>query len=121
MAQLVAMLRVKDGMPFLEDWLNHIGPLVDGIVVVVYNGSTDGTWEMLEKHSKVRLMQRTYDFHEGRDKILAYEMARSLNPDWMLWLDVDEWFEDRLTRSALEKMMASKTITRYFFSTVPFS
>ena len=114
MPKLVAMLRVKNGILFVDDWLRHIGPLVDEIVVVD-NGSTDGTVERLRAHPQVVALEQTEGFQEGRDKRLAYELARQRQPEWMLWLDIDEWFEDRCTRAVLERMMASPTITRYFF------
>lgn len=114
MSKLVAMLRVKDGVPFINGWLKNMGNLVDEIVVVD-NSSTDGTYEMLKACPKVVSIERTEGFHEGRDKILAYRLARLRKPDWVLWLDVDEIFEDRLTRGKLEKMMSSKLVTRFFF------
>lgn len=114
MPKLVAMLRVKDGILFVRQWLENISKLVDEIVVVD-NGSTDGTLGVLQKHPKVVAIERTEGFHEGRDKILAYQLARERKPDWVIWLDVDEIFEDRLSRRKLEKLMSSKLITRYFF------
>lgn len=114
MPKLIAMLRVKDGILFVEKWLENMDKLVDEIVVVD-NGSTDGTYEILKKHSKVVAIERTEGFHEGRDKILAYELTRKCKPDWILWLDVDEVFEDRVTRDKLNKMMKSRMFTRYFF------
>jgi len=114
MPKLVAMLRVKDGILFIDEWLRRMSSLVDEIVVVD-NGSTDGTLEILQRHPKVVAIARTEGFEEGRDKILAYQLARERKPDWVLWLDVDEFFEGRLTRGKLEKMMTSKLVTRYFF------
>jgi glycosyltransferase involved in cell wall biosynthesis len=114
MPKLVSMLRVKDGILFVQKWLQNISPLVDEIVVVD-NGSTDGTLEILQRHPKVVAIVRTEAFDEGRDKILGYKLARERHPDWVLWLDVDEIFEDRLTRKRLDKMMKSRLITRYFF------
>lgn len=114
MPKLVCMLRVKDGILFVDQWLANMERLVDEIVVVD-NGSTDGTFEILKSHSKVVQIEQTEGFHEGRDKILAYEMARRRNPDWMLWLDIDEIFEERVTREKFDKMMSSKHIKMYYF------
>lgn len=114
MAKLVLMLRIKDGMFFLKDWLERYEPLVDEIVALD-NGSTDGTLEMLQNHPKVVKVLQTVGYNEGRDKNMLYEEMRLRRPDWCLWLDVDEIFEPELTREVLEKMMASRHIDRYAF------
>lgn len=114
MDKLVCMLRVKDGILFVNKWLNNIDKLVDEIVVVD-NGSSDGTYEILKSHPKVVDIVRTQGFDEGRDKVLAYQMARERKPDWCLWLDIDEIFEDRLTRKAITKMMENKRYSKYSF------
>lgn len=108
------MLRVKDGILFINQWLENMSRLVDEIVVVD-NGSTDGTLEILRSHPKVVSIDCTEGFDEGRDKILAYERVRERKPDWVLWLDVDEIFEDGLTRQHLDRLMASRYVKRYFF------
>lgn len=114
MAKLVLMLRIKDGMFFLKDWLERCSPLVDEIVALD-NGSTDGTLEMLQSHPKVAEVLQTVGYNEGRDKNLLYEHMRLRKPDWCLWLDVDEIFEPGLTREGLDKMMANRYIDRYAF------
>jgi len=113
------MLRVKDGILFVEKWLARMDALVDEIVVVD-NGSTDGTYEIFRSHPKVAALERTAGYHEGRDKILAYQLARVRGAEWVLWLDVDEIFEDRLTRDILDRMMASKRIVKYAFRKINF-
>jgi glycosyltransferase involved in cell wall biosynthesis len=114
MAKLVLMLRIKDGMFFLKDWLDRYEPLVDEIVALD-NGSTDGTLEMLQKHPKVVEVLQTVGYNEGRDKNMLYQHMRLRKPDWCMWLDVDEIFEPELTREVLDKMMAASHIDRYAF------
>jgi glycosyltransferase involved in cell wall biosynthesis len=114
MPKLVCLLRVKDGIIFIEEWLQNIGALVDEIVVVD-NGSTDGTLEVLKASPKVVDIAQTQGFDEGRDKIMVYEMARKRKPDWCLWLDVDEIFEESLTRKQINKMMSSTLFHKYVF------
>src|SRR5436190_22863352 len=100
MSKLVLMVRVKDGIFYVDEWLNCYEKLVDEIVVLD-NGSTDGTYEKLISHPKVVASKRTEGYNEGRDKILMYELARTRKPDWCLWLDIDELFEPEITRSHL--------------------
>lgn len=114
MPKFVVLLRVKDGMFFVKDWLECFEKLADEIVVLD-NGSTDGTYELLKTHPKVVEIERTYGYHEGRDKNLLYQLARRRNPDWCLWLDVDEIFEPSLTRADFNRLMKRKGINKYGF------
>ena len=114
MAKLVVMLRVKDGIFFVDEWLACFEKLVDEIVVLD-NGSTDGTYEVLKAHPKVVDIIKTEGYNEGRDKNLLYERLRRRNPDWCLWLDVDELFEPELTRQHFDKLMSSKFVNKYAF------
>jgi len=114
MQKIVAMLRVKDGILFVHDWLNNMNKLVDEIVVVD-NASTDGTYEVLEANSKVVDIVITEGFDEGREKNLLYGMARKRKPDWLLWLDVDEVFEEAFNREAILRLTDNTRVNRYFF------
>jgi glycosyltransferase involved in cell wall biosynthesis len=114
MAKLVCMLRVKDGILFIEDWLSNMERLMDEIVVVD-NGSTDGTLKILSAHPKIAEIAQTEGFNEGRDKLMLYDMARKRKPDWCIWLDVDEIFENRVKRSDLDNMMGSKLYSEWRF------
>jgi glycosyltransferase involved in cell wall biosynthesis len=114
MQKLVCMLRVKDGIIFIDRWLKNIGALVDEIVVVD-NGSMDGTLEIIEAHSKVKALTKTVGFHEGRDRIILLQMARERKADWLIGLDVDEVFEEGLTRFRFDKMMNNGFFNAYGF------
>lgn len=114
MSKLIVMLRIKDGMFFLPEWLENMEPIVDEIVVVD-NGSTDGTFELLQSHPKVTSIEQTHGFNEGRDKNLMYANARKRNPDWCLWLDVDELFEPEVTRADFDRLMRNNSVNKYGF------
>jgi len=114
MQKFIVMLRVKDGITFVPEWLSCYEKLADEIVVLD-NGSTDGTFEMLSAHPKVVAVIRTEGFHEGRDKNLLYAHVRKRNPTWCLWVDVDEVFEKGFTRRELESLMSSKLATKFAF------
>lgn len=114
MPKLVVMLRVKDGMFFAEEWLRCFEKLVDEIVVLD-NGSTDGTYEYLQQHPKVVESMRTEGYNEGRDKNLLYNLARTRNPDWLIWVDIDELFEPNLTRKDFDRLMARSFVNKYAF------
>ncbi len=114
MPKLVVMLRIKDGIFFLHEWLSNIEKLADEIVVVD-NGSADGTYEVLKAHPKVVDIVRTEGFNEGRDKNLLYARARKRKPEWCLWIDVDEIFEPQLTRKHFNRLMKQPFINKYGF------
>ncbi|MEO5892281.1 MAG: glycosyltransferase family 2 protein [Ferruginibacter sp.] len=114
MPKLVVMIRIKNSKFFVEEWLENIEKLVDEIIVID-NGSTDGTPDILRAHPKVVSIERTEGFNEGRDKNLMYANARKRNPDWCLWLDVDEIFEPEFTREDLDRLMSSRFINKYGF------
>lgn len=108
------MLRVKDGILFVEEWLRCFEKLVDEIVMLD-NGSTDGTYEILKRHPKVVDSIRTEGYNEGRDKNILYTMMRKRRPDWCLWLDIDEIFEPQLTRAHFDRLMNRKFVNKYGF------
>jgi glycosyltransferase involved in cell wall biosynthesis len=114
MPKLVVMLRVKDGISFVNEWLNCMEKLADEIVVLD-NGSTDGTYEALKAHPKVVDTVRTEGYNEGRDKNLLYARVRVRKPDWCLWIDVDEIFEPGFTRADVNRLMSSPFINKYGF------
>jgi glycosyltransferase involved in cell wall biosynthesis len=114
MPKLVMLLRVKDGIQFIDEWLSCFEKLVDEIVALD-NGSTDGTFEVLKDHHKVVDITRTEGYNEGRDKNILYAMARRRNPDWCIWLDIDEVFEPELTRADFDRLMTKPFVNKYGF------
>jgi glycosyltransferase involved in cell wall biosynthesis len=114
MPKLVVMLRVKDGILFVDEWLKSMEKIADEIVVLD-NGSTDGTLEILKAHPKVVDVIETVGYNEGRDKNMLYARLRTRKPDWGLWIDVDEIFEAELTRADFDRLMNRRYVNKYAF------
>lgn len=108
------LLRVKDSLTFINEWLDRYKDIADEIIALD-NGSTDGTLEILRTNSKVVQVLQTEGYNEGRDKNMLYDAARKRHPDWLLWLDADEILEPQVTRADFDKMMSSKIVDRYAF------
>ena len=108
--KLVALIRTKNSVLYLEECLIKLSSLVDEIILMD-NGSTDGTLEVCKRFPKiVQIIQRddTGDFNEGRDMNILLEEGKKRNPDWMTMAWPDEVFEKHLTRDILDKYMESE-------------
>lgn len=104
--KLVAILRIKDQVDIIDECLGKLSSLADEIIVLD-NGSTDGTLEQYSLYPKIKKVLHTEGYDEGRDKIMLLEEAKKHGPDWILWTDADEVFEDHFTRRAVEQYMHS--------------
>lgn len=107
--KLVALIRTKNSISVLEDSLTKLSMLVDEIILMD-NGSTDGTLEVCKKFPKIVktiLRDDTGNFHEGRDMAIMLEEGKKRNPDWMTMAWPDEVFEKNLTRKVLDGYMSS--------------
>lgn len=105
--KLAAILRIKDQIATIDECFIKLSEIVD-LIVVVDNGSTDGTLEAYKKYPKVVKVLQTEGFDEGRDKILVLDEAKKTGADWILWIDADEVFEKHFTKKVAESYMRSK-------------
>ncbi|OGN29992.1 MAG: hypothetical protein A3A33_01565 [Candidatus Yanofskybacteria bacterium RIFCSPLOWO2_01_FULL_49_25] len=104
--KLIGVMHVKDAIRTIDECLTKLSSLVDEIIIVD-NGSTDGTLEAYKKFPKIAKLLYTEGYHGGRDVRLLLEEAKKRNPDWIILIDSDEIFEDHLTRKIIEKYMRS--------------
>jgi hypothetical protein len=86
----------------LQRFVRHVFPLVDS-VVVYDDSSTDGSYEYLLQHTPYVIRGARNNFqHEIGSKQRALDLALTLSPDFILWLDTDEV----LTNNAKQDLQA---------------
>ena len=101
--RLIAAYRVKNAEAFLQASLDASARFADGIVVLD-DGSTDGTRALCERHPAVlRYEYQELPFHERRDRNRVLAMAAEQGADWILSVDADEVFE--MDRERAQRLM----------------
>lgn len=111
--KIVAILRIKNEILVAEKCLSKLSELVDEIIILD-NGSTDGTENIYAKFPKISKILRTVGYDEGRDKTMLLDEAKKTKSDWILWIDGDEVFENSFSRKVIEKYMNSGYSRIYF-------
>lgn len=91
--RIIGLLRVKNGEPYIERHLKQVTKICE-MVLVLNDGSTDNTEKICKTFENVRVHTQHLPFHGGRDRIFLHEWAKAFNPEWVLALDVDEFFEE---------------------------
>lgn len=115
--KIVGLIRVRNACDLIEDALNHMSQFVDAIYVFD-DASTDNTYTTAKTHPFVKKIIRN-DIREvikqgvsvqgeQRNKLLQIA-KREENPDYFLYMDVDERFEPCFTRKELERIIQENT------------
>jgi GT2 family glycosyltransferase len=106
---LFAVYRVKNGGEIFRRSLESTSKFVDGIAVF-NDHSEDDTKKIAESFEKVEVVHDSNypDFNERRDRNQAIDLARRFNPTWILTIDADEIFEDKMNRDRVEELMRPK-------------
>lgn len=91
---IISTLRVKNGMPFVIQTFDQLKILSERILVLD-DFSTDGTYEFIKSKIPAEdIIQKSLNEYEARS--FLWEWAKSLNPKWILSLDADEIFENKI-------------------------
>jgi glycosyltransferase involved in cell wall biosynthesis len=113
--RVVAAVGTFNEASFLPRWLNAIAEIADD-VVVVDDGSTDATVNILREHplvSEVHTKKRGKR-SEVADRRRMTRMALDHGADWIVFLDGDEVFDTRIT-SVLPAMLDADDVGEYRF------
>jgi glycosyltransferase involved in cell wall biosynthesis len=95
--RIVAVLSVKDEIELIVPAIAHLRAIGVDRIIACDMGSTDGTWEVLERHRSdadfwvTRLSDQTPDHFETWSRVNT-ALVRSARADWAIFLDADEFW-----------------------------
>ena len=97
--RVTAFMQVRNEADrYLETVLQNLSEFVEDIVIVD-DASTDDTVKLCRSFQKVKHVVELADSHFGKEaelKVLLWKAACAEGPDWLLAVDADEIFEDRM-------------------------
>jgi hypothetical protein len=91
--EAVAICLVKDGAYFLPAFLAHHFRIGVRHVVLVDNGSTDGTLDIAAAHDRVTVLRSRLPAADYENQLRARAAATAAKGGWRLFIDVDELFD----------------------------
>lgn len=102
-------MRVLIAVPVFNE-AKYVGRVLDKIrqfwpdVLVVDDGSTDGTGEMLAARSDIRLIRRKENRGYGQSLLDAFALAEGAGYDWVITMDCDEQHEPEMIPKFIEQI-----------------
>jgi glycosyltransferase involved in cell wall biosynthesis len=102
-------LRLLIAVPVFNE-AKYVGRVLDKIrqfwpdILVVDDGSTDGTGEMLSARSDIRLIRRKENRGYGKSLIDAFALADGAGYDWVITMDCDEQHEPEMIPKFIEQI-----------------
>ena len=96
-------------MGYIQECINSVEFTDEIIVVDSY--STDGTYEYLLKHPKVKVIQNPFENFTSQ-KSFALKQASC---DWVLFLDADEVVPKKLKQEIIDTINSNKDFVAYWF------
>ena len=104
-----ALIITYNEMGYIERCIDSIAFADE--VVVIDSYSTDGTFEYLQNHPKVRVLQNTFENFTAQ-KSFALKQASN---DWILFVDADEVVSNPLQKEILDTVNDPNACEAYWF------
>lgn len=112
---VVVVCLVRDGQPWIRDFLKHHFSLGVKHVVFMDNGSTDGTVDIAAEYDAVTVLRILLPFKTHKQAAKRYASRRFGKGSWVLCVDIDELFEypysDVVGLNALIEYLKRKSYT----------
>jgi glycosyltransferase involved in cell wall biosynthesis len=106
-------VRLLIAVPVFNE-LKYVGRVLDKIrrfwpdVLVVDDGSTDGTGETLAARSDIRLIRRKENRGYGQSLIDAFALAEAAGYEWVITMDCDEQHEPEMIPEFIEQIKTDR-------------
>lgn len=106
-------MRLLIAVPVYNE-LKYVGKVLDRIrhfwpdILVIDDGSTDGTGEMLAARSDVRLIRHGQNRGYGQSLIDAFDFADGAGYDWVITMDCDEQHEPEMIPKFIEQIKTNQ-------------
>lgn len=107
--QLTALVITYNEIGYIEKCIESVS-FADEIIVVD-SFSTDGTYEFLKDHPKVKVIQNPFENFTAQ-KSFALKQAKN---DWVLFLDADEIVSEALQNEIKETISSDTEIAAFWF------
>ncbi|PWL38287.1 glycosyl transferase [Flagellimonas aquimarina] len=107
--KLSALIITYNEMGYIEKCINSIS-FADEIIVVD-SFSNDGTYEYLQKHSKVKVIQNPFENFTAQK---SFTLKQATN-DWILFVDADEVVSNKLQEEITDTINNPNACEAYWF------
>lgn len=114
--KLLGYVFTKNDEKVIAKCLERLSETCDGIIVVE-DGSTDNTYEIVKSFPKVVKIFRNPPYNEWktfRDIQKVLSVVREINPEWLIGVDSDDVLDKRFT-SQKDQLLNNNSVGRYHF------
>ena len=91
--ELIVLCLVRDGLPWVDAFVEHYSSLGVKHMIFLDNGSTDGTVEALKRYDDATVLRTEAPFKTHDASMRPYLVERFGRNRWTLTVDVDEFFD----------------------------